>query len=136
MIVIAAVDNHLGMMFNQRRVSQDRLLRAEIIRLAQGHAMWMNRYSQTQFSPEATKLPLNIDDNFLALARPGDYCFVENVSIRPWVERLEAVILCRWNRDYPADFYFDLPLDDWRLVRSYGIPGSSHAKITIEKYLK
>ena len=136
MIIIAAVDNRLGMMFNQRRVSQDRQLRAEIVKLTQGHLLWMNGFSGQQFASEAESRSLKVDDSFLALARPGDYCFVENDSVCPFAERVEAVILCRWNRDYPADFFFDLPLDSWHLTHTYNITGYSHDIITIEEYLR
>ncbi len=44
MIVIAAVDDCMGMMFNKRRQSQDRVLRQRIISLAEGKNIWMNAY--------------------------------------------------------------------------------------------
>ena len=45
MIVIACLDDNGGMMFNHRRQSQDRVLRAHIAALVGGAMLWMNHYS-------------------------------------------------------------------------------------------
>ena len=45
MILIVCVDDHNGMMFNHRRQSQDRVLRADILELTDGKKLWMNAYS-------------------------------------------------------------------------------------------
>ena len=46
MILIVCVDDHNGMMFNHRRQSQDRILRADILELTGGKKLWMNAYSK------------------------------------------------------------------------------------------
>ena len=48
MILIVCVDDHNGMMFNHRRQSQDRVLRADILELTGGKKLWMNAYSRKQ----------------------------------------------------------------------------------------
>ena len=50
MIRIVCVDDHNGMMFNHRRQSQDRVLRADILELTGGKKLWMNAYSRKQFA--------------------------------------------------------------------------------------
>ena len=50
MILIVCVDDHNGMMFNHRRQSQDRVLRADILELTDGKKIWMNAYSRNQFA--------------------------------------------------------------------------------------
>lgn len=45
MIVIACLDDNGGMMFNHRRQSQDRMLRAHIAALVGDARLWMNHYS-------------------------------------------------------------------------------------------
>ena len=50
------------------------------------------------------------------------------------VDRLEQVILYRWNRDYPADVRFTLDLSGFRLRQRVDFAGSSHEKITEEIY--
>ena len=50
-------------------------------------------------------------------------------------EKLESLVLYRWNRRYPADVYFDLDLSQWRLVSRREFSGTSHDTITKEVYL-
>ena len=134
MIAAVCVDDNNGMCFNHRRQSQDRLLRADLLREAAGGPLWMNAYSAKQFkeSPEA----LLVAPDFLAQAGPGALCFVEDQDLTPWAEKLEGIILYRWNRTYPADLRFTLPLAGWRLARTEEFPGSSHEKITKEVYTR
>ena len=133
MIPILCVDDSGGTMFNHRRLSQDRLLRQDVLAMAHGRRLWMNAYSLRQFQsqPEA---PITVDEDFLAKAGPGELCFVEGLPLLPHMDRIEAVILYRWNRRYPADTYFDLPLSTYRLRETKDFPGSSHKTITKEIY--
>ena len=66
----------------------------------------------------------------------GDFCFVEDQPLASVVERLEEIILFKWNRVYPADTYFDISLDDWRCVSAIDFAGSSHETITQEVYCR
>lgn len=89
MIVIACLDDNGGMMFNHRRQSQDRVLRAHIAALVGGAMLWMNHYSAQQFDAESIQ-HLNVDDAFLQEAVQGDYCFVEDTALKSyerWIER-------------------------------------------------
>ena len=89
MIVIACLDDNGGMMFNHRRQSQDRVLRAHIAALVGDARLWMNHYSAQQFDAESIQ-HLNVDDAFLQEAVDGDYCFVEDTALAPferWIER-------------------------------------------------
>ena len=49
MILITCVDNNMGMLFNHRRQSQDRVLKERILKSASGKIFWMNHYSENQF---------------------------------------------------------------------------------------
>lgn len=137
MHVIVCLDDKDGMLFNHRRQSQDRVLRRHILSLCGARALWLNAYSAGQFT-ENERAHLHIDDRFLALAGKGDYCFVENQEVEPFLDRIEDFILFRWNRIYPADRYFDRSLLDrgWGLRETEEFAGSSHAKITKEVYEK
>lgn len=64
----------------------------------------------------------------------GDYCWVEDKHLAPYADKLEQVVTFKWNRKYPGDFYFDLPLEQWSLVSTEEFSGSSHEKITKEVY--
>lgn len=134
MIAAVCLDDNNGMLFNRRRQSQDRLLRADIIREAGDGPLWMDAYSAKQFK-EAPAC-LRVAEDFLAQAGPGELCFVEDQDLTAWAGKLEGLILYRWNRTYPADVRFSLPLGGWRLARTEEFPGSSHEKITKEVYVK
>lgn len=137
MIIIAALDNNNGLLFNQRRQSQDRLLREHILALIGSEKLFLNEYSAQLFTQEAKPEQLHLSEHFLAEADPGQYCLVENVSVKEYQDKVEKIIIFRWNRDYPADFYFDIDLQqNWQLADSVDFAGSSHDKITEERYIR
>lgn len=135
LIVIMAVDEKNGMMFHQRRQSQDRILREKILAMAEGKRLWMNAYSYRQFEQSAEKA-ISVAEAFLDSAKNGEYCFVENVSVKAYEEKIEKLILFRWNRRYPGDQFLDIDLakKSWKLEHTEEFPGSSHEKITMEEY--
>jgi len=134
MTVIVCVDDDNGMMFNHRRQSQDKLLRERVISHLKGYSHWMNIYSAEQFSDYADSI--TVDDAFLQKAAPDDYCFVEDQNLTSYLPNINRVILYKWNRSYPSDLKFELPLSGWTLLSSIEFPGSSHEKITEEIYAK
>lgn len=137
MILCVAVDDNMGMTFNKRRQSQDQLLRCRLLETAQNHKLWMSHYSAKQF-----KAPLMgniiVDDRFLDKAGDDDFCFVENLSMAKYENQIKKIILFKWNRVYPADTYFDIPLseNDWKLISVLEFEGNSHKKITMEEWKK
>lgn len=134
MILIAAVDDDKGMMFNRRRQSKDGALRERILSIAEGEKLWMNAYTRRQFPEEAGR-ELLVDEEFLEKAGPGEYCFLENVPAAPYEDRIERIILFRWNRKYPSDTWFDIDLEGgWKLSETREFSGSSHERITEEVY--
>lgn len=133
MNVILCLDNKKGMMFNGRRQSRDRVVRERIARMAAGNVLRMNSYSAGQFRE---KLPnVRVSDSFMEESKAGEYCFVENTPLAPWVDQIEELTVFRWNRSYPADVRLDLELDGgWKLAKTEDFPGYSHDKITMEVY--
>lgn len=137
MIIITALDNNNGLLFNQRRQSQDRLLRQRILALIGQDKLFLNKYSAELFVNEAKQEQLHVSEHFLTEAGKGQYCWVENVSVQDYESQAEKIIVFRWNRDYPADFYFDIDLtQNWQLENSVDFVGSSHDKITEETYTR
>ena len=132
MIAAVCIDDRGGMLFNHRRQSQDRLLLPDLLAEAAGRPLWMNSYSLRQFPDPPPNLC--VDEGFLDQAGPGELCFVETVDPAPWRERMEGIILYRWNRTYPADLHLTLSLDGWSLERREIFAGSSHEKIIKEVY--
>ena len=134
MILMACVDGRNGMAFHNRRQSQDRLARWDILKEAGRAPLWVNAVTARQFT-DGQQSRLRIDEAFLDRAGSGEFCFVEDRSVKPYETRIEQVILYRWNRAYPADLYWDLPLDGWTLERREEFPGYSHKIITKEVYV-
>lgn len=135
MILIVCADDALGMMFNHRRQSRDRAVCADILKLTEGKKLWIKPYSAPLFS-DAPDGAVTVAEDCLDHAGMGEYCFVEDCSAAPWAARVEQVILYRWNRRYPADLRFDIPLEPpcWRLAEQTDFAGNSHETITREVY--
>ena len=55
---------------------------------------------------------------------------MENLSLEKYKERIKEIILFKWNRIYPADMYFDIPLveNEWKLTYVDEFEGNSHEK--------
>jgi hypothetical protein len=132
MIVIVCLDKNNGMMFNKRRQSQDRKVRADILQMVQKKKLWMNKYSYTQFQEEVGNF--YVDDNFLELAEEGEYCFVESNAIPE--EKVEKIVVYRWDKKYPSDFSLNISIQQWKLKNTLEFVGYSHEKITKEEYEK
>lgn len=132
MKLIVCVDKSNGMLFNNRRQSQDRALREKILSLIGDSKLYLNEYSAKQF--ENTD-KLIVCDDFVSMAASGDFCFAENVQIP--VESIDEVYLFKWNRDYPADMYFNVDLKNgFKKIKTEDFAGFSHEKITLEIYRK
>lgn len=132
MIAVVCVDDRGGMLFNRRRQSQDRVLREDLLALAAGRPVWMNGYSLGQFGPETGDL--RTAEDCLDRAGKGELCFVETTDPAPWLERMEGLVLYRWNRRYPADLHCTLDLEGFVLTERREFAGSSHECITREVY--
>lgn len=81
---------------------------------------------------------LTAAEDFLAQAGPGELCFVEEPPLLPWLDRLEGLVLYRWNRRYPADAWLDVRPGPpgWTLARREEFSGHSHERITKEVYTR
>ena len=135
MIVIACVDDSMGMLFNNRRVSRDEKVIDKIVEVANGRRIWMSDYSQSLF--EYTEVQnIIMDDNYLEKADCNEYCFVEKEMLSNYKDKMEKIILFKWNRDYPSDKKFDLDLTEWINESSMEFQGNSHECITMEVYTR
>ncbi|MBQ7942505.1 MAG: ribonuclease Z [Lachnospiraceae bacterium] len=133
MIVIVATDDKQGMMFNNRRQSKDSELRKDILCEVGKCKLWLNAYSFGQFEEELEK-NVCVAEDFVDKAGAREYCFVENLSLQEYEERIEELILYKWNRVYPSDLKFDIDLssESWQMASTVDFVGSSHDKITKE----
>lgn len=133
MKIFIAIDDKNGMMFNKRRQSQDEKLREFMLSVCGGGKLYMNEYSFKQFK-DCDVNSIVVAEDFLAVAK-GEYCFVENADISPYLDSVSEVYLCKWNRHYPSDLKFTAKLAGvFKIVSTNDIVGKSHEKITIEKW--
>ena len=77
MIVIACVDDRMGMLFNRRRQSQDAALRQRLLERAAGRPVWMSEYSARQFA-DCPANNIRVSDRCADRARTGELWFVED----------------------------------------------------------
>lgn len=132
MIAIVCVDNKNGIMFNHRRQSQDRVLIDEILKMVslEDKTLYLSEYSRPLF-PKDAKVSLTSD--FLSLSE-NDYAFLEDKLTEIPAKHINKLIVCKWNRDYPADVRLPYNLDCYKKKMLKEFKGSSHKKITIESY--
>lgn len=128
MKLIVCLDNKNGMLFNKRRQSRDKILIENVLELCKGERLYTNEYSATLF-PENSVV---ICENFESIE--NGFVFAENTI--PNEENIEEIIVYKWNRVYPADTFFNISLDGWELAETVDFVGSSHEKITRERYVR
>ena len=122
------------MTFLKRRQSQDSVLRSHMLDMSRDSKLWMNAYSARQFDTVADHM--QIEEDFLDMAGVGEYCFVENVDVKPAAQRAEKLVIYRWNRHYPSDVKFPMEHfeENMHLLERGEFPGSSHDSITWEVF--
>ena len=128
MKIIACVDNDMGLMFHQRRQTQDRIVRENIKALKE--RIYMNEYSYQLYKDTLDDV---IVDNDFVKHGENHYCLIENVSVKDC--DIDEMILYRWNTIYPCDYYLDIDLSKFQLVKQEMFKGSSH-EVTKEIYRK
>ena len=134
MTVILCVDNRFGMLFNKRRLSRDRAVTGDIIKNLSGGRLYCGEISKSLFEENENVI---VCENFLEQAGDADTCFVEDRDIAPFADKIQKIILYHWNRDYPADVWFDpAVLRKFPRKTTVEFAGCSHEKITKEGYEK
>lgn len=136
MNIIVCLDESKGMLFNHRRQSKDSKVLQNIATLTS--KLWIHPFSEKMFCEVQGELQVEvkIDRDFLDKATEGEYCFVEDQMLATYIDKIEQIIIYRWNRRYPTDFIFDVDLNEWEQIESVDFEGTSHKKITREIYKK
>ena len=136
MKLIVCVDDRMGMMFNKRRQSKDAKVREDILSMLEaGKRLFVSPYTAKQFLPEEQE-KLYVSETFLLEATGDDICFIEDSDSSELVDKVESIILYRWNRHYPSDQYFTLDLSKYELIASCDFVGNSHPEMWKEEYRK
>lgn len=135
MIVIACVDKQNGMSFYGRRPTKDRVVQERILQDAYPGKVIMSRRCAAGF-PEKSQPHIICRDSPMEAALDG-YCMIETENASSSASRIEKVILYRWDTVYPADVYFNLPLDTgWELESETYFDGYSHPNVRREVYVR
>ena len=61
MILIAVVDDNMGLCFNHRRLSRDKILSEKIMELTDGKVVWMSSYSAKMFGVNSKRCKISPD---------------------------------------------------------------------------
>ena len=94
MNVIVCVDNNMGVAFNNRRQSKDRILNEKILLKITGK-LKVEAYSESIFPSDK----ISVVDDVLTETGSGEWCFSERRSLRGSEGEIEKLMICRWNRD-------------------------------------
>ena len=136
MILIACVDQKNGMTLNGRRQTNDRAVRRLILKEAYPKKIIMAPSCATQFNKREQRWIL-CRANPMESASEGSYCMIETEQASSYVDRIERIVLYRWNTVYPADVFFDLPLHmEWDLISQVMFDGFSHPDVVQEIYIR
>lgn len=124
MKLICCVDDSMGMAFNKRRLSQDRAVVEDIIRLIGPARLVTDDYTAELF--ESMNVNLVSMQNPLKNALPDDYVFVERTDPAVYADKVDFVCLYFWNRRYPSMVKFTLDLNGWTRSEMKEFTGHSH----------
>ena len=128
MKLIVCVSDNNGIMFNHRRQSQDGILREYLHKIVGENKLYMSPYSAKMFKEHPD---IVVSENMDKLPEDA-YYFMEDAEVE-WYT-ISEIILCRWNRDYPADRFLPDIKFEFELKDTVGFKGSSHEKITVERW--
>lgn len=133
MILVACVEDRFGMLFHDRRVSSDRIVCDRIRTLAADTRLWVDPYTAKLFDSEG----ICISNAPAQDAQIGDVFFAERSDFSKLAEKIERIVLYKWNRKYPYDRQFPLELlQEFHLLAREDFPGNSHETVTQEVYVR
>lgn len=137
MKLIICIDERKGMMFNKRRQSRDSVIISDIIKSYKGgleERFLISEYSEELF--ENSSLEYKVKRNPMKSGKEKDTCFIEDTWDSEYEDKIEELVIYNWNRHYPSDTYFHMSLEEYTLIKTEELVGSSHEKITKEIYKK
>lgn len=133
MTLVACVEDRLGMLFHNRRLSSDRCVCERIETLSANTRLCVDAYSAKLFSGDRVHVSHDPGQD----AQPGDILFAERSDFLQFAEKIERVVLYKWNRRYPYDKQFPADLlQNFHLLSIEDFSGSSHETVTQEVYIR
>ena len=133
--VAVTVDERMGIAFNKRRQSRDRILIRDLVGTL-SDKIYVSEYSLPLFDEYIDRIV--VADDPLRECPDGGCCFVEMTELMPYIDDISTLIVYNWNRHYPADKTLDIDIKNgaFALTSNTEFVGSSHEKITKEIYTK
>lgn len=133
--VAITVDDKMGLAFNKRRQSRDKLLIADLCNKTDG-AIYVSGYSAPLFEEYTDRIAVVEDP--LKDCPDGGCCFVEMTELGKYVDDIKKLVIYHWNRHYPSDKKLDINPEScgFKMTAKYEFVGNSHDKITKGIYEK
>ena len=133
MTVFICVDDNFGLTFNNRRQSRDSVVVEKIREITGENKLFIRPFSEKMINEGVV-----VSENMLDECKEGDFCFVEDVDIAPYAEKISTLVLFKWNRSYPSDTRLDIDpaKDGFRMLTLTEFKGNAHERITKEVYVK
>jgi hypothetical protein len=124
------------MLFNKRRQSRDSKVIEDVARTVGEGLLYISDFSEVLFA-ESDASVISVPDP-LDSAGDGSFVFVENLHLGEYVDKIDRLIIYKWNRKYPCDFELDLTPTEagFKKKSTREFKGTSHDKITREVYKK
>jgi hypothetical protein len=136
MTVFVCIDDRGGMLFNKRRQSRDSRVIEDVIRTADDGVLYISDFSEILFE-ESNASVISVPEP-LESAGDGSFVFIENKHLGDYLDRIDRLIVYKWNRKYPSDFSLDVDpvAAGFKKKSTREFKGTSHDKITREDYVK
>lgn len=132
MTLVVCIDRNGTVLFNNRRVSSDKVVIEDILSmLGRDEELIILPYSVQLFPADKTRVVPTLTE---AKVEEGIF-FAECVGLAQLQDWVDKVVIYDWNRVYPKGDSFDFNLDDFHLVGEVDLVGKSHEKISRRVYL-
>lgn len=134
MVIVACIDKSGNIALNTNGQLNHIIFLVRLKVVSNEALLYMNSNSNLQFGFYPM---IMVDDDFLDIAEEDSYCFVEDTDITPYINRIDKIILYKWNKNFSSKFKFDTSiLDNFSIVSNKCFYGETFLKISEEIYEK
>jgi len=144
MTVILCAGSRGEILFHNRRVSQDGVVKAELCAVAEERGLYVTPYSARLL---AASSGVHISSDPLTEAETDGICFLEDTfpTIFQHIPKLDELVIYRWDKTYPLDGTFPVSRfleaakqagAPFSLMKTIEFAGRTHELITKEVYRK
>lgn len=134
MVIVACIDKLGNIALNTNGQINHLIFLVRLKMISNEALLYMSYNSYLQFGCYPM---IMIDDNFLDIAGEDSYCFVEDTDITPYIDRIDKIILYKWNKKFSSKLKFDNSiLNKFNIVSQKSFYGDHFLKISEEVYEK